>query len=152
MSLVARVEIELIWKPKIRGSLSNELVSDHTDDEVRLAVKLNVCSDNVGVSGETTLPQPIAEHRHAAAIGAVFCSREGTARHQWSAEQTKIVACDMDSLQLFRIVATGQVESGAGLVIARNGLKDTRLLTPDVELGNVGAGRRSLRACVCEHH
>ena len=135
MRHVVRVKIELIWQPKICGSLGLKLWSDDANDEIRLTVELNVRADDARIRPEASLPQSIAEDSRAATVWAIFCSSKYAAGEDRRAEETKVVLGDMHCFQLLGIAAASQIESGAGLVKTSDCVENARLLVPDVEFG-----------------
>ena len=76
----------------------------------------------------------------------VFRCGEGAPGNNRRPKHRKVVRGDVHPLHLFGMVAAGDVHPGAAKVIGRNLPKNTGLLMPDVELRNVRARKRSLRA------
>ena len=108
------------------------------------AIKLDSSANDVGIAAVAALPQTVAQHRDMAAVRAVFRGSECAPGNNWSAEHCEVIRRNVNALHLLRMVATGDIESRAAEVIRRDLLKNARLLTPDIEFGYVGAGKRSL--------
>ena len=53
---VLRVKVELKGQPKIARGLSDKTAPDDPHDQVRLALKLDIAADDVGVTAEAALP------------------------------------------------------------------------------------------------
>src|SRR2546425_1166034 len=91
MHHVLRVQIELERHPKIDRCIGYKSSSNHTDDEIWLAIELNSRSNYKRIGAVAALPEAIAQHGDVTAIGAIFCRGEGASSNNRRAEHRKVV-------------------------------------------------------------
>ena len=152
MRLVLRSHFKLKRQPKIGRIIRDKFAPDHPHNLIRLLIELNSVADDAPISAKSPLPQAVTEHNHIPSVWAVFGSGKSPSCNHRRTQDRKIIGAYMHTLDLFRLIAARQVQSGASAVVRGSLPKDARLLPPDIELGHVRAGERPLIAGVHQMH
>src|SRR5205085_3848403 len=85
------------------------------DDGEGRAVERDRLAENVLVATETFLPKSVTEHRDVRTTGPVFIGIEHAAEERLHAERAEKVFRDADAVEIFRIAAAGEGETGKRL-------------------------------------
>ena len=115
--VIAGRGVELERQEELRRLLQDVFeprLAEHADHRVGLAVERDGPADDAGISRVPRRPQPMAQHRDAAATGPVLVGGERPASRRRDPEEREEVGRDAGRSQLLGETAFGQVDERGG--------------------------------------